>query len=263
MTNILSEKDYQKFLLERLAQDNGFVIRKASNYDRLFAVDREMLFQFLNTTQPDTMEYLRKIYKADLEDTIVSFINTETTKARGSLVEVLKHGIEISNRKLELMYTKPATTFNPELTKKYSQNIFSVMEEVWASDKERIDVVIFLNGLAIIAFELKCNTAGQSYQDAIYQFRTERSPKTRLFMFKAGTLVNFAMDLEEVYMTTRLAGDATFFLPFNMGNGHGVTAGAGNPAFEDKYSVSYMWEDILTRACLKNKYCTNQIKVRK
>lgn len=63
MTNILSEKDYQKFLLERLAQDNGFVIRKASNYDRLFAVDREMLLQFLNTTQPDTMEYLRKIIR--------------------------------------------------------------------------------------------------------------------------------------------------------------------------------------------------------
>ena len=60
------------------------------------------------------------------------------------------------------------------------------MEEVWASDKERIDVVIFLNGLAIISFELKCNTAGQSYQDAIYQYRTERNPKTRLFLFKAG-----------------------------------------------------------------------------
>ena len=247
MNNILSEKDYQKFLLERLEKDNGYVIRKAANFDRLFAVDREMLFKFLNDTQPDTMEYLRKIYKDDLEDTIVSFINAETTKARGSLIEVLKHGIEISNQKLELMYTKPATTFNPELTRKYGQNIFSVMEEVWASDKERIDVVIFLNGLAIISFELKCNTAGQSYQDAIYQYRTERNPKTRLFLFKAGCLVNFAMDLEEVYMTTKLAGDATFFLPFNRGNGEGVTAGAGNPTFEDKYSVSYMWEDILTK----------------
>lgn len=247
MNNILSEKDFQKFLLERLELDNGYIIRKATNFDRRFAVDREMLFKFLNDTQPDTMAYLRKIYKDGLEDTIVSFINAETTKTRGSLIEVLKHGIEISNRKLELMYTKPATTFNPELTKKYSQNIFSVMEEVWASDKERIDMVIFLNGLVIIAFELKCNTAGQSCQDAIYQFRTERNPKTRLFLFKAGTLVNFAMDLEEVYMTTRLDGEATFFLPFNMGNGHGVTAGAGNPAFEDKYSVSYMWEDILTK----------------
>ena len=116
MNNILSEKDYQKFLLERLEKDNGYVIRKASNFDRLFAVDREMLFKFLNDTQPDTMDYLRKIYKGDLEDTIVSFINAETTKARGSLIEVLKHGIEISNQKLELMYTKPATTFNPELT---------------------------------------------------------------------------------------------------------------------------------------------------
>lgn len=195
MTNILSEKDYQKYILERLSE-NGYVIRKAANFDRAFAVDREMLFKFLNDTQPDTMEYLRKIYKDKLEDTLVSFLNAEATKTRGSLIEVLKHGIEISNQHLDLMYTKPATTFNPELTKKYGMNIFSVMEEVWASDKERIDVVIFLNGLAIISFELKCNTAGQSYQDAIYQYRTERNPKTRLFLFKAGCLVNFAMDLE-------------------------------------------------------------------
>lgn len=250
--SIVSEKEYQTFLLERLEKDNGYIIRKASNFDRLFAVDRELLMRFLHETQPETMEYLRKIFKEDLEDTIVSFINAEATKAHGSLIEILKHGIEISNQRLDLMYTKPATTFNPELTKKYNQNIFSVMEEVWASDKERIDVVIFLNGLAIIALELKCNAAGQSYQDAIYQFRTERNPKDRLFLFKAGTLVNFAMDLEEVYMTTKLDGNATFFLPFNMGNGTGVTAGAGNPAFEDKYSVSYMWEDILTKDTILN-----------
>ena len=198
MNNILSEKEYQKFLLERLEQDNSFVIRKASHYDRLFAMDWEMLFKFLNDTQPDEMEALRKIYKEDLEATIVSFINAEVTKARGSLLDVLKHGIEMSNIKLELMYTKPATTFNRELLAKYEKNIFSVMEEVWASDNERIDLVIFLNGLAIMSFELKCNAAGQSYQDAIYQYRVDRDPKTRLFWFKAGCLVNFAMDLEQV-----------------------------------------------------------------
>lgn len=245
--SVFSEKEYQKFILERLEKDNNYIIRNAKKFDRHFAMDREMLFKFLNDTQSETMDYLRKIYKNDLEETIINFINAETTKSRGSLIEVLKHGIEISNQNLELMYTKPATTFNPELTKKYNQNIFSAMEEVWASEKERIDVVIFLNGLAIMSFELKCNTAGQSYQDAIYQFRTDRNPKTRLFMFKAGTLVNFAMDLEEVYMTTKLDGQATFFLPFNMGNGEGVSAGAGNPIFEDKYSVSYMWEDILKK----------------
>lgn len=245
--SILSEKEYQHFIMERLSQDNGYEIRKAVNYDRYFACDRELLFRFLNDTQPDEMATLRKIYKDDLEDTIVSFIGAEVTKTRGSLLNVLKHGIEISNLTLNLMYTKPATTFNKDLLAKYEKNIFSVMEEVWASDDERIDLVIFLNGLAIMSFELKCNAAGQSYQDAIYQYRTDRNPKTRLFLFKAGVLVNFAMDLEEVYMTTKLAGSATFFLPLNMGNGEGINAGAGNPTYKDKYRVSYMWEDILTK----------------
>lgn len=145
------------------------------------------------------------------------------------------------------MYTKPATTFNKDLLAKYNKNIFSVMEEVWASDTERIDLVVFLNGFAIMSFELKCNFAGQSYQDAILQYRTQRNPKTRLFYFKAGCIVNFAMDLQEVYMTTRLANDGTFFLPFNMGSGNGIDAGKGNPVYPDKYSVYYMWEDILKK----------------
>ena len=246
MTNILTEKQYQSYILTQL-QQNGYEIRPARAFDRAFAMDREVLFRFLNDTQPDVMESLKKIYKDDLEDTIVSYLNAEMTKKRGSLLDVLKHGVEINNRKLEFMYTKPATDFNKELVALYSKNIFSVMEEVWASDSERIDVVIFLNGLAIMSFELKCNHAGQSYHDAIYQYRVERSPKTRLHLFKAGVLVCFAMDLEQVYMTTRLDGEKTYFLPFNMGSGTGVDSGAGNPVFDDKYSVSYMWEDILQK----------------
>lgn len=246
-TSILSEKEYQHFIMRYLEKHNGYLIRDAKQYDRLHAIDRGLLFKFLNDTQSDAMERLRRIYKGDLEDTIVGLINTEETKNRGSLLNVLKHGIEISGETLQFMYTKPATDFNKELTAKYQKNIFSVMEEVWASDKERIDLVIFLNGLAIMSFELKCNAAGQSVDDAIYQYRTERNPKTRLFLFKTGVLVNFAMDLNEVYMTTKLTGADTFFLPFNMGNGTGVNAGKGNPVFPDKYSVSYMWEDILTK----------------
>ena len=247
MNNILSEKEYQKFIMERLEQDNGYTIRTNGNFDRLFAMDKEMLFKFLNDTQPKTMESLRKIYKSDFEKTLVNFINTEINKTRSSLLHVLKHGVEISNHKLKLMYDKPATSINKEDNLKYSQNIFSVAEEVWASDKERADLVIFLNGLAIMSFELKCNAAGQSYQDAIYQYRTDRSPKSRLCKFRAGCLVNFAMDLEEVYMTTKLEGESTFFLPFNIGNGEGIFAGQGNPIRPDKYSVSYMWEDILKK----------------
>ena len=247
MNNILSEKQYQHEIMDYLRDVNGYRVRKDTDFDRYFAMDKEMLFEFLKTSQPDVMDELYKIFKQDTEETIVNVINETVTSSKSSLVETLKNGVEISNRHLDLMYTKPATTFNKTLNQRYENNIFSVVEEVWASDDERIDLVIFLNGLAIISFELKCNPAGQSYQDAILQYRTQRNPKDRLFLFKAGCIVNFAMDLQEVYMATKLDGNATFFLPFNMGSGEGVETGAGNPLFEDRYSVSYMWEDILTK----------------
>lgn len=250
MNKILSEKEFQRYIIDELVNDNGYVERKAVWFDRAFAMDREMLFKFLWDTQAETMTALSKIYKDMLEDTVVNFLNAEMTKPRGSLLSVLKHGVELNNYKLFLMYTKPATTFNKELLGNYQKNIFSVMEEVLASDKERVDLVVFLNGFAIASFELKCDMAGQTYEDAIYQYRTERNPQTRLFLFKAGCLVNFAMDLNEVYMTTRLNKDETFFLPFNIGKGHGIDAGKGNPVYEDKYSVSYMWEDILKKDTL-------------
>lgn len=248
MNIIQSEKEYQAFILDYLHKQNGYVIRTNANFDRYNAMDKELLFKFLNDTQPEAMETLRNIYKSDLENTLINYINSEINKPKSSLLSVLKHGIDIANSvHLDFMFTKPATNFNKEATKQYEQNIFSVAEEIWANDKERVDAVIFLNGFAIMSFELKCNHAGQSYQDAIYQYRTERTPTNRLFLFKSGCLVNFAMDLEQVYMATKLERESTFFLPFNMGNGVGVEAGAGNPIFKDKYSVSYMWEDVLQK----------------
>ena len=250
MNDILTEKEYQHYIMDELVK-HGYVIRNAkTDYDRAFAMDRGILFKFLQNTQPEAMDALTKIYKDKTEDTVISFLNAEMTKERGSLLNVLKNGVEISNQKLNLLYRKPATTFNKEANRLYNENIFSVMEEVVISDKERIDLVIFFNGLAVISMELKCNHAKQSYHDAITQYRTERDPKNRLFRFKTGCLVNFAMDLDEVYMATKLDGESTFFLPFNMGNGTGIEAGAGNPIFKDKYSVSYMWEDILTKDTL-------------
>ena len=249
MNTILSEKDYQKFIIQRLVE-NRYVVRNATDYDRRFAMDPDMLFKFLEETQPQKMAKLRNTLKENYRESLLNFLNLEICKSSRSLIDVLKHGIEIANVKLKLLYTKPATTFNEQEVARVNKNIFSVMEEVWASDKERIDLVIFLNGLAIISFELKCNQAGQNYTHAIHQYREERDPKTRLFQKKAGCFVNFAMDLEEVYMATELRGLETSFLPFNIGRGEGINTGKGNPIYKDRYSVSYMWEDILTKDTL-------------
>lgn len=245
--NINEKNEYQKFIINYLVENNGYIQRTNKDFNPYYAMDIDCLFDFLYSTQQDKMEQLEKIHKEGLRDTLVNFINNTINNKNNSLIQVLKHGFEIDNIPLDLMYTKPATSFNKDLINKYENNIFSIAEEVYASETERVDLVIFLNGFAIMSFELKSNTQGQSYKDAIYQYRTDRNLKDRLFMFKSGCFVNFAMDLEEVYMTTKLTGESTVFLPFNMGDGDGIYSGSGNPIFDDKYSVSYMWEDVLKK----------------
>ncbi|KSU64627.1 restriction endonuclease [[Bacillus] enclensis] len=241
--NQLREKeDYQQLILERLKEDNGYLIRPAVKYNPRLAIDTEVLLQFLENTQPDVMERLRKFYKNKTEQTIINFINQEINKSSRSLIDVLKNGVEFDNgATLQLMFRQPATSFNQKATGLYNANILSVMEEVYHKEDERIDLVIFLNGLAIFAVELKCNTSGQNYEDAIKQFKEERDHNTRLFKFKSGCLTSFAMDLKEVFMCTELKGMSSFFRPFNKGS---EDYGRGNPHNKNGINVSYMWEDI-------------------
>ena len=125
MNKILTEKQYQRYIIDKLTDNNvGYIERTDANFDRYFAIDRELLFKFLEETQKDEVAALRKVYKDKFEETVVSFINTRINST--SLIETLKHGVELSNVKLTLMYTKPATAFNKSLNKKYHQNIFSV-----------------------------------------------------------------------------------------------------------------------------------------
>lgn len=247
MNKVLPEKEFQQFVMDQLEYTQDYIVRHDENYDRFRALDTELLFHFLWTTQREKMERLQKIYKKDLVDIVLNRIQQAEFDPHQGRLYLLKHGMELNNIHLDFLFTKPATEFNAKLNERYRRNILSVADEVWASDIERIDLVTFINGFAIAAFELKSPTAGQSYKHAIRQFRYERNPKTRLFNWKAGVLVSFAMDPEEVYMSTRLTGKDTFFLPFNKGNGAGVNAGAENPVNPDGFATSYMWEDILSK----------------
>ena len=147
------KEDFQKLILERLEEDNKFRIRPNTAYKPGLAMDTEVLLEFLEDTQHDEMERLRRMYKDRTNDTVINYINSE-----------FDNGIT-----LRLMYRKPDSTINTQAVANYQKNIFSVMEEVYHKANERIDLVIFLNGLAIFTVELKCNTSGQSYEDAIKQ----------------------------------------------------------------------------------------------
>jgi type I restriction enzyme R subunit len=242
------KEDYQRLILEHLRDDNGYQVRNAAHFNAALAMDTELLFTFLRNTQEAALAKLEKIHKEKTQTIILAFINSEINKKKRGLLDVLKNGVDFGGGvELDLMYRQPAASFNQKLNELFRRNILSVMEEARHKENERIDLVIFLNGLAIFTIELKCNAAGQSVEDAIRQYKTERDYKTRIFAFKSGVLASFAMDLKEVYICTRLKGTSSFFLPFNKGNGEGIETGKGNPHNENGINVSYMWEDILKK----------------
>lgn len=252
MDNFFKErKDYQRYIIDYLVNENKFIERydNQGHFNPIYAMDTELVIKFLEETQPDKIEQIRKIHD-NANELIIKRINAEITKSDSSLIQRLKKGVYFDNNiKLDLMYDKPATTFNEELNELYHKNIFSVMEEVYYNkdNDDRIDLVIFLNGIAIITIELKSNQSGQNYENAISQYKNDRDATTRLLSFKIGALVNFAMDTKEAYMCTKLCGKSSYFLPFNKGTEDG---GKGNPHNDNGLNVSYMWEDILTKDTL-------------
>lgn len=239
--NINERYDFQQWIIKDLVSENDFVLRSQTNYNQRLAMDTEMLWDFLLATQEDTMEYLLKKLE---KETIINLINQEIIK--GGFLFALKSGVFIENKQLNLMYPKPATSFNEKAGQRYLNNRFTVMEEVNYKDEDRIDLVIFLNGLAIFAIELKLNSSGQSVDDAIRQLKN-RDAKNRLFKFNTGVLASFAVDALEVYMTTQIKGQDTYFLPFNMGRGDGVDQGAGNPHNDNGADTEYFWKEVLTK----------------
>ena len=229
-------KDYQQLILHELEQNNGYRIRNSkTDFNAGYAMDTEILLEFLKTTQKEEFDKLEKYYKETDGQKIIRFINEEIVRDSRGTLDVLKKGIEFNNGStLKLMYGRPESGMNQKSVQLYNKNILSVMEEVYHKDGERLDLVIFLNGIALFTFELKCNTSGQTYEDAITQYKKDRDFKTRTLMYKHGAVAHFAMDLDEVYVTTRLNGRNTVFRPFNKGRGEGIDSGKGNPGKEDE-----------------------------
>ena len=233
--------DFQQWIIKDLKEKNGYIQRDAAQYDPRLAMDVELLWDFLMETQEETMDYLLKKLN---KDTIINLINKEIVK--GGFLFALKEGVFIEYKQLRLLYRKPATSFNEKAVKQYHANRLSVIEEVVYEESDRIDLVIFINGLALFAIELKFNPSGQSVQDAIKQLKG-RNAKNRLFRFEQGVLASFAVDTLEVYMTTQLKGQETYFLPFNIGKGQGIDMGSGNPHNPDGFDTEYLWLDVMTK----------------
>lgn len=229
-----------------LIDHGGYIKGNPRDYNREFAIDTKQLFRFLQDSQPVEWEKLCRKHGENVETGFLKKLYRDLD-TYGTLY-VLRHGVVDAPAKLSLCYFKPASGMNQTSQALYEKNILSITRQVHYSLKNEnsIDVVLFINGLPVATVELKNPITGQTVENAKRQYMKDRDPRELLLSFKARCLVHFAVDTEEVWMTTKLNGINTYFLPFNKGN----NGGKGNPVGNSTYRTSYLWEEVLQKtAC--------------
>ncbi|MHB8276686.1 MAG: type I restriction endonuclease subunit R [Candidatus Humimicrobiaceae bacterium] len=229
----------------------GYIKGDANFFNKDLALDTHTLLSFIKDTQPKEWGKYQIIYGVESEKAFINRFCKEVKQV--GLIHVLRHGITDRAIKFRLAFFKPETQLNEQILKLYVQNMLSCTRQLYYSNRNNnsIDMVLFLNGIPIITMELKDQFTGQVASDAIEQYKYDRSPTEAIFNFSNRALVHFAVDLKEVYMTTKLENGNTCFLPFNQGlGGAGNIGGAGNPPREDNFSVAYLWENVLYKDSL-------------
>lgn len=242
------EKRFEDDIESLLLSKGGYIKGDMSAYNKEKAIDLVQLICFIKESQPKQWERYIRNYQGESEKKLYKRLNEEIEEK--GLLYVLRHGINDRGVKLNLAYFRPETSLNSEVIRLYDSNILTCTRQFAYSTENHntIDMVLSLNGLPIVALELKNQITGQSIENAKNQFMYDRNHKELCFHFNKRFLVYFAVDLFEVAMTTKLKGKETFFLPFNQGsNGAGNVGGAGNPENPDGYATSYLWEYVLKK----------------
>lgn len=247
-TGITSETAFEAYLEEVLLGQSGWHPLPKSGWDKANAFFPDAVVDFIARTQPAPWQQMEKLHGAALRDKLLEALLKELD-VKGTL-HVLRHGFKFYGKTFRTAYFRPAHGLNPEVLALYAQNRLSVSRQIpcHPNDGSEMDLTFCLNGLPVATCELKNAATGQTWRDAVHQYRTGRDPRAPLFSYGKRALVHFAADTEEVHMATKLAGEKTFFLPFNRGSHPGeVRCGAGNPQHPSGYRTGYFWEEVLQR----------------
>lgn len=244
---LISDKGgYEQFSGET---ENGWVHNRFLDIGKCIYMDP--LVEFIEKTQPKEWAKYTKYYGDKSKEKL--YYRLQQCIANDGLIHVLRNGIQDMGTKLRVCYFKPESELNEEAIKRYNANILGCSRQFRysANNTNTIDMVLSVNGIPVVALELKNQFKGQDYTNAIAQYKNDRSSKEFAFRLNNRFLVYFAVDLNQVWMTTQLKDSATYFMPFNMGsNGAGINGGAGNPHNPNGYDTSYLWEEVLQRDSL-------------
>ena len=214
-------------------------------------VDIATLVSFVQASQPKSWERFERMCNSDPSLKFAKVFQ-DNVDAHG-IVHILKHGFKHRGIPFKVVYFKPESGLNETALSRYSMNVCRCIRQFHfaASGNQTVDMVLDINGIPVVGLELKDQFTGQDVDNAIYQWSHHRDQRETCFKFNSRMVAFFAVDLDSAYMTTKLEGESTRFLPFNQGSaGAGNDGGAGNPPNPDGYPVSHLWEVALQKDSL-------------
>ena len=240
------EIDFENDIEHMLITSGGYHKGDAKGYDPERALFPDDVVEFVKQTQPKFWDRLTGLDAAKASTMLIDSL-TKELHAKGAL-SILREGFKCVGKTVRLAFFAPNTGLDPAAEERFGQNRLTIVRQVKTLTGAIPDIVLAVNGLPVATLELKnpMSATRWTVENAKSQYRFERDPKDQLFAFKERCLVHFAVDTELVYMTTKLEGKDTFFLPFNLGENHG----AGNPLVDDDVRTSYLWRQVLTRDSL-------------
>lgn len=244
----VKERRFEEDIEAHLIAQGGYQKGNPKQFDRKLALDKKVFLSFIKNSQPKAWKRYEKIYGAESEKQVIDRFCREVKMV--GLLRVLRQGFTDRGIKFRAVFWKPETSINATTVAQYEANVLHCTRQLRYSlnNENSIDMVLFVNGIPVVSMELKCQFTGQSTANAINQYKFDRAGKDAIFTFKERVLVHFAVDLSRVYMTTKLEGAKTYFLPFNQGsNGAGAVGGQGNPINEEGYDTVYLWEEVLCK----------------
>ena len=245
MTAQYKEIAFEEAIEWNLLNKGGYAKGNGDQFDPMRGMEPKGLIDFVKKTQPKEWKTLHDLQKDKAEETLLYDLCKSLDSEHEGCLKVLRHGFKCFGKTFRIAYFAPASGLNPETKKLYATNKLTVTRQLKYSNKNEnsLDTVLSINGIPIVTIELKNPMTGQTWRNAIHQYKNDRDPREPIFQFKKRALVHFAVDTDEVYMTTRLNGKNTRFLPFNLGKENG----SGNPQNPDGYKTSYLWERVLQR----------------
>ena len=240
-----TEAAFETAIEHHLLAVAGYTQGDRDTFDPQRGLDPTVLLPFIQETQPQEWAYLHNIQKEKAEETLLDDLCRALDSPHEGCLAVLRHGFKCFGKLFRAAYFAPASGLNPETQRLYAANRLTVTRQLRYSPRHHntLDLTLSLNGIPVATAELKNPMTGQTWRDAVHQYKNDRDPKDLIFQFKKRTLVHFAVDPDEIHMTTQLAGKSTRFLPFNLGDG----AGAGNPPNPGGYKTAYLWEQVWQR----------------